>query len=83
MQAAILRSGSGRLGAPATELWMDNYVIPTGAPNVEAAHAWINWLLTPEIGDPRTSNYHGYNSGLKNMERPAGRARSPTSSTAT
>ena len=32
------------LGAPETELWMDNYCIPTGAPNPEAAHAWINWL---------------------------------------
>jgi spermidine/putrescine transport system substrate-binding protein len=55
------------LGAPATELWMDNYVIPTGAPNPEAAHAWINWLLTPEISI-RDLDYHGYNSGLKNME---------------
>ena len=55
------------LGAPATELWMDNYVIPTGAPNVEAAHAWINWLLTPEISI-QDLNYHGYNSGMKDME---------------
>jgi spermidine/putrescine transport system substrate-binding protein len=55
------------LGAPATELWMDNYVIPTGAPNPEAAHAWINWLLTPEISI-KDLNYHGYNSGMKNME---------------
>lgn len=54
------------LGAPATELWMDNYVIPTGAPNPDAAHAWINWLLTPEISI-QDLNYHGYNSGMKNM----------------
>jgi spermidine/putrescine transport system substrate-binding protein len=54
------------LGAPATELWMDNYTIPTGAPNPDAAHAWINWLLAPEISI-RDLNYTGYNSGLKNM----------------
>jgi spermidine/putrescine transport system substrate-binding protein len=55
------------LGAPATELWMDNYSIPTGAPNPEAAHAWINWLLTPEISI-RDLNYHGYHSGMKNID---------------
>jgi spermidine/putrescine transport system substrate-binding protein len=54
------------LGAPATELWMDNYCIATGAPNPDAAHAWINWLLTPEISI-KDLNYHGYNSGMKNM----------------
>ena len=55
------------LGAPATELWMDNYCIPTGAPNSDAAHAWINWLLTPEVSI-RDLNYHGYNSGMQNMD---------------
>ncbi len=55
------------LGAPATELWMDNYCIATGAPNPEAAHAWINWSLTPEISVQDLS-YHGYNTGMKNME---------------
>ena len=54
------------IGAPATELWMDNYCIAKGAPNAEAAHAWINWLLVPEVSI-RDLNYHGYNSGLKNM----------------
>ncbi len=56
------------LGAPATELWMDNYCIPVGAPNPEAAHAWINWLLIPEISI-KDLNYHGYNSGMKNMSQ--------------
>lgn len=55
------------LGAPATEIWMDTYCVATGAPNPEAAHAWINWLLTPEISI-RDLNYHGYNSGMKNMD---------------
>ena len=56
------------LGGPATELWMDNYCIPVGAPNVDAAHAWINWLLTPEISI-KDLKYHGYNSGMKNIDK--------------
>ena len=55
------------LGSPATELWMDNYCIATGAPNPEAAHAWINWELVPEISI-KDLQYHGYNTGMKNME---------------
>ena len=54
------------LGAPETELWMDNYCIPTGSPNPDAAHAWINWLMVPEVSI-KDLDYHGYNSGLKNM----------------
>ena len=54
------------LGTPDTELWMDNYCIPVGAPNPEAAHAWINWDLIPEIS-VRDLQYHGYNTGMKNM----------------
>jgi spermidine/putrescine transport system substrate-binding protein len=29
-------------------LWIDNLVIPKGAPNLEAAHAFINFLLEPK-----------------------------------
>ncbi len=54
------------LGSPETELWMDNYCIPDGAPNPDAAHAWINWLLTPQISI-QDLQYHGYNSGMKDM----------------
>ncbi len=56
------------LGAPATELWMDNYCLAAGAPNPEAAHAWINWMLIPEIS-VQDLNYHGYHSGMKDIER--------------
>lgn len=56
------------LGAPDTELWMDNYCIPTGAPNADAAHAWINWLLHPEISI-RDLAFHGYHSGMKNIDQ--------------
>ena len=56
------------LGTPDTELWMDNYCIATGAPNAEAAHAWINWVLIPERS-VQDLEYHGYNTGMKNMEQ--------------
>ena len=42
------------LGSPATELWMDNWAILDGAPNPEAAHAFINYVLDPENVARRT-----------------------------
>ncbi len=54
------------LGTPDTELWMDNFCIAQGAPNVEAAHAWINWILMPEES-VKDLQYHGYNTGMKTM----------------
>ena len=60
------------LGAPETELWMDNYCIPTGAPNPDAAHAWINWLMIPEISI-KDLDYHGYNSRSEEHGRAARR----------
>jgi spermidine/putrescine transport system substrate-binding protein len=31
-----------------TSVWTDTMVIPTSAPNVEAAYTWINFMLEPE-----------------------------------
>jgi len=45
---------------------MDNYCIAAGAPNPDAAHAWIDWILIPEVSI-KDLDYHGYNSGMKNM----------------
>ena len=56
------------LGAPHTELWMDNYCIPTGAPNPDAAHAWIDWILIPEVSI-KDLDFHGYNSGMLHMDQ--------------
>ena len=56
------------LGSPNTELWMDTYCVAAGAPNVEAAHAWINWDLIPEVSIKDLS-YHGYHTGMKNMSQ--------------
>lgn len=59
------------LGAPATELWMDNWCILEEAKNVDAAYDFINYIL-----DPKNSitdlQFHGYNTGIKGVEELAG-----------
>ena len=37
------------LGKEGGEIWTDHYAIPKGAPNREAAYAFIDYILTPEI----------------------------------
>ena len=32
-----------------SSLWTDTMTIPTSAPNVDAAYAWINFMLQPEV----------------------------------
>jgi spermidine/putrescine transport system substrate-binding protein len=44
----------------ASEIWSDNWCIPATAPHPVAAHAWINWLLTPSTAVTEM-NYHNYN----------------------
>lgn len=39
--------------------WVDNLAIPVGAPNVEAAHEFINYILDAEVG-AQLSNYTYY-----------------------
>jgi spermidine/putrescine transport system substrate-binding protein len=56
------------LPGPKTQIFMDTYAIPAGAPNPEAAHAWINWELVPEVSI-KDLEYHGYHTGMKNMEQ--------------
>src|SRR5262245_48565885 len=43
----------------ASEIWADNWCIPKNAPHPVAAHAWINWLLTPSTAVTEM-NYHNY-----------------------
>jgi|tagenome__1003787_1003787.scaffolds.fasta_scaffold20978054_3 spermidine/putrescine transport system substrate-binding protein len=52
---------------PRTEIWMDNYVIPKGAEHPNAAYAWINYLLQPEVS-LKELEYIGYNTGVKDIE---------------
>jgi spermidine/putrescine transport system substrate-binding protein len=35
--------------ASGSSLWTDTMVIPTSAPNVDAAYQWINFILEPEV----------------------------------
>lgn len=32
-----------------TSIWVDNLCIPRGAPHVEHAYAWLNYMLEPEV----------------------------------
>ena len=43
----------------ASEIWADNWCIPSTAPDPVAAHAWINWLLTPSTAVTEM-DYHNY-----------------------
>jgi spermidine/putrescine transport system substrate-binding protein len=42
-----------------SEIWADNWCIVASAPHPVAAHAWINWLLTPSTAVTEM-NYHNY-----------------------
>lgn len=42
-----------------SEIWFDSMCIPAKAPNPDAAHKWINWILEPEVG-AELSNYNQY-----------------------
>ncbi len=43
----------------ASEIWADNWCIPAEAPHPVAAHAWLNWLMTPSVA-VNEMNYHSY-----------------------
>jgi spermidine/putrescine-binding protein len=43
----------------ASEIWADNWCIPSTAPHPVAAHTWINWLLTPSTAVTEME-YHNY-----------------------
>ncbi|HEX6581718.1 MAG TPA: spermidine/putrescine ABC transporter substrate-binding protein [Actinomycetota bacterium] len=58
------------LGAPVTELWMDNWCIVKGAQNPNAAHAWINFICDPDVS-LKDLAYHGYNTGITGVEERA------------
>ncbi|MFH2091562.1 MAG: spermidine/putrescine ABC transporter substrate-binding protein [Pseudomonadota bacterium] len=42
-----------------SEIWLDSMCIPAKAPNLDAAHQWINWVLEPRVG-ASLSNYNQY-----------------------
>ena len=54
------------LGAPVTELWMDNWCILKGAKNIDAAYDFMNFILDP-ANSVKDLEYHGYNTGIKGV----------------
>ncbi|WP_309065597.1 polyamine ABC transporter substrate-binding protein [Microbacterium sp.] len=58
------------LGAPDTEIWMDNWALAAGAPHPEAAHAFLNYILTPE-NQLTQVDYIGYHTGAKGIKQAA------------
>lgn len=59
------------LPAPTTEIWMDNWAIAKGAPHPNAAHAFINYVLDPQVSLQELT-YIGYHTGVAGIE-PAAR----------
>ncbi|WP_295012137.1 spermidine/putrescine ABC transporter substrate-binding protein [uncultured Microbacterium sp.] len=58
------------LGSPATELWMDNWAIAKGAPHPEAAHAFIDFMIAPDVQLAQV-DYIGYDTGVQGTQQKA------------
>ncbi len=52
------------LGAPDTELWMDNWCILKDAANLDACYNFINFILDP-ANSAIDIQFHGYNTGIQ------------------
>src|SRR6266705_685583 len=50
---------TGVIPTAASEIWADNWCILANAPHPVAAHAWINWILTPSTAVTEML-YHNY-----------------------
>jgi spermidine/putrescine transport system substrate-binding protein len=51
------------VGAPESELWMDNWCILNDAANLDACYNFINYILDPAVS-AQDINFHGYNTGV-------------------
>ncbi|MFH1807004.1 MAG: extracellular solute-binding protein [Pseudomonadota bacterium] len=47
--------------------WSDHFVVPKGAPNLENAKTFINWMMMPENA-AAASNYAGYMNAVKGTD---------------
>jgi len=52
---------------PHTDLWVDSWAIPADAPNPDAAHAFIDFMLRPNIS-ARDMNFHGYATAVQGVD---------------
>ena len=48
-------------------LWADNFVVPKGAPNLDNAKIFINWMMEPKNA-AWASNFSGYDNGIKGSD---------------
>lgn len=48
-------------------LWGDNFAVPKGAPNVENAKVFMNWMMEPKNAG-EASNFGGYNNAIKGSD---------------
>jgi spermidine/putrescine transport system substrate-binding protein len=48
-------------------LWGDNFVVPKGAPNLENAKLFMNWMMDPK-NIAEATNFSGYNNAIKGSE---------------
>jgi len=51
---------------PQCVVWSDHYAVPTGAKNVDAAHAFINFMLDPDVAAAETGHI-GYDTGVEGV----------------
>ncbi|MGA0002993.1 MAG: extracellular solute-binding protein, partial [Candidatus Nanopelagicales bacterium] len=48
-------------------LWADNLAVPVGAPNLDNAKIFINWMMDPKAAGAQ-SNFSGYDNGIKGSD---------------
>ena len=51
-----------------TSFWSDNMMIPKGAPNLENAKTFLNWMLEPENA-AIASNFSGYANSIQGSDK--------------
>jgi spermidine/putrescine transport system substrate-binding protein len=48
-------------------LWSDYFVVPKGAPNLDSAKTFMNWMMDPKNA-AEASNFNGYNNAIRGSE---------------
>jgi len=70
-QGILAEGDSGRwkwvVPSEGSNIWMDNWVIVKGAEHQEAAYAFIDYVLQPDVSLAELA-YHGYHTGVKDIE---------------
>jgi spermidine/putrescine transport system substrate-binding protein len=70
-QGILAEGDSGRwkwvVPTEGSNIWMDNWTIVKGAQHQEAAYAFIDYVLKPDVSLSELA-YHGYHTGVKDIE---------------